>query len=97
QEVTFVHRYSGYSLTRDACLISTAYIGMTSIFLYLAAQVPSTDVDKHQVRLGSVMFLVGECTNFYHHSILSNLRTKGDTTYKIPEHGLFSFTWCPHY
>ncbi|MBA0571140.1 hypothetical protein Golob_004730, partial [Gossypium lobatum] len=35
--------------------------------------------------------------NFYHHYLLSKLRTKGDKEYKIPKGGLFELVICPHY
>ncbi|TYJ15904.1 hypothetical protein E1A91_A10G214100v1 [Gossypium mustelinum] len=39
----------------------------------------------------------GICGNFYHHCILSKLRTKGGKEYKIPKGGLFELVICPHY
>ncbi|PPS03344.1 hypothetical protein GOBAR_AA17323 [Gossypium barbadense] len=35
--------------------------------------------------------------NFYHHYLLSKLRTNGDKEYKIPKGGLFELAICPHY
>ncbi|KAI9271779.1 3-oxo-5-alpha-steroid 4-dehydrogenase-domain-containing protein [Phascolomyces articulosus] len=97
-EVIRVHKYSGNTSARDACLISMVYITLTSIFIYLATQVPFSIIDKRQVRFGTMLFFAGELVNFYHHRILSCLRkTSSDSGYKIPEGGLFKFTWCPHY
>ncbi|MBA0749861.1 hypothetical protein Gogos_003739 [Gossypium gossypioides] len=47
--------------------------------------------------LGIVLFLIGISGNFYHHYLLSKLRTKGDKEYKIPKGGLFELVICPHY
>ncbi|MBA0725564.1 hypothetical protein Golax_022143 [Gossypium laxum] len=47
--------------------------------------------------LGVVLFLIGISGNFYHHYLLSKLRTKGDKEYKIPKGGLFELVICPHY
>ncbi|KAG2216462.1 hypothetical protein INT45_006533 [Circinella minor] len=97
-EIGFVHKYSGSTAVRDTCLISTAYIGLTVIFIYLATQVPFSMIDKGQIRFGTLLFFMGEIINFYHHYILSNLRKSNhDSGYKIPKGGLFKFVWCPHY
>ncbi|MFQ6655561.1 hypothetical protein Gotur_026069 [Gossypium turneri] len=47
--------------------------------------------------LGIALFLIGISGNFYHHYLLSKLRTKGDKDYKIPKGGLFELVICPHY
>ncbi|MBA0841483.1 hypothetical protein Goarm_003971, partial [Gossypium armourianum] len=47
--------------------------------------------------LGIVLFLIGISGNFYHHYLLSKLRTKGGKEYKIPKGGLFELVICPHY
>ncbi|KAL4291460.1 hypothetical protein GQ457_14G021010 [Hibiscus cannabinus] len=46
---------------------------------------------------GIVLFLIGIGGNFYHHYLLSKLRTKGDKDYKIPKGGLFELVIFPHY
>ncbi|MFQ6655564.1 hypothetical protein Gotur_026067, partial [Gossypium turneri] len=46
---------------------------------------------------GIVLFLIGISGNFYHHFLLSKLRTKGSKDYKVPKRGLFELVICPHY
>ncbi|GMI80514.1 hypothetical protein like AT5G16010 [Hibiscus trionum] len=46
---------------------------------------------------GIVLFQVGISGNFYHHYLLSKLRTKGGKDYKIPKGGLFDLVICPHF
>ncbi|KAI8143683.1 3-oxo-5-alpha-steroid 4-dehydrogenase-domain-containing protein [Fennellomyces sp. T-0311] len=97
-EVLSIHRYSGHTSVIDACMISTAYASLTGILVFLATQVPLDMISQRQMILGLCFFLAGEILNHYHHRVLANLRkSKGDTTYKIPEGGLFELVWCPHY
>jgi very-long-chain enoyl-CoA reductase len=44
-----------------------------------------------------VLFLIGIIGNFYHHRLLSKLRSKNDKEYKVPKGGLFDLVICPHY
>jgi len=46
---------------------------------------------------GLIIFLTGFIINMHSDSVLRNLRTKGDTSYKIPQKGLFKYICCPHY
>ncbi|KAG4127190.1 hypothetical protein ERO13_D10G202350v2 [Gossypium hirsutum] len=46
---------------------------------------------------GIVLFLIGISGDFYHHFLLSKLRTKGSKDYKVPKRGLFELVICPHY
>lgn len=46
---------------------------------------------------GIIVFLTGFLINMHSDAVLRNLRTKEDTSYKIPEKGLFKYISCPHY
>ena len=41
--------------------------------------------------VGFTLFCIGWFINFYHDSVLINLRKPGETGYKIPERGLFRY------
>ncbi|GJP74470.1 hypothetical protein CLOP_g5046 [Closterium sp. NIES-67] len=47
--------------------------------------------------LGLLLFLIGVAGNFYHHWILSRLRSHGSHEYRVPHGGLFHWVTCPHY
>ncbi|PWA71576.1 3-oxo-5-alpha-steroid 4-dehydrogenase [Artemisia annua] len=97
-EVLLVHKYSG-SMALDAAIsISLSYTISTATMIY--AQYLSQSFDEPAMDLkyiGTTLFLIGITGNFYHHYILSNLRKKGDSGYRIPKGGLFNLVICPHY
>lgn len=39
--------------------------------------------------IGSLMFVVGQLGNLYHHYLLATLRKPGEKGYKVPRGGLF--------
>ncbi|XP_022855909.1 very-long-chain enoyl-CoA reductase-like [Olea europaea var. sylvestris] len=97
-EVLFVHKYSGFMETDTGIAISISYFGCAATMIYshyLTLGFPKPQTDLKYV--GALLFLVGISGNFYHHYLLSKLRTKGDKKYKIPQGGLFSLVICPHY
>ncbi|KAL4576685.1 hypothetical protein LXL04_012783 [Taraxacum kok-saghyz] len=97
-EVLFVHKYSGSMALEATITISLSYTISTLTMIY--AQYLSHEHSKPTIDLknvGTVLFFVGIVGNFYHHHILSNLRTKDDRGYKIPKGGLFGLVICPHY
>ncbi|XP_022890931.1 steroid 5-alpha-reductase DET2-like [Olea europaea var. sylvestris] len=84
--------------TEAATAISLSYFINSASMIYshhLIQGLPEPQTDLKYV--GSLLFLVGISGNFYHHYLLSKLRTKGDKSYKIPQGGLFSLVICPHY
>ena len=100
-EVLFLHRYSGVieqelltTITVYYAATSFSAITLTSQSATLLAPVSSTSM----VLAGSVLFLIGELGNLYHHYLLASLRSDGKTKeYKQPKGGLFSLVLCPHY
>ncbi|KAM3282677.1 very-long-chain enoyl-CoA reductase isoform X1 [Capsicum chacoense] len=97
-EVLFVHKYSGSMDIEATIVISSSYFLSTVIMIYcqhLTQGLPEPSIDLRYS--GFIIFLVGIIGNFYHHILLSNLRTKGEKEYKIPQGGLFDFAICPHY
>lgn len=51
----------------------------------------------YSLYFGFGVFLIGQGSNFYHHILLTRLRSNESREYKIPEGGLFSLVNCPHY
>jgi very-long-chain enoyl-CoA reductase len=51
----------------------------------------------YSLYFGFAVFLLGQGSNFYHHILLTRLRSNESREYKIPEGGLFSLVNCPHY
>lgn len=97
-EVLFVHRYSGKMALNITIMISLSYCISTMTIIYnqhLLGSVPNPQIDLKFI--GVVVFLMGIVGNLYHHYILSKLRGKSDTGYKIPNGGLFGRVICPHY
>lgn len=79
-------------------VISCSYFLSTMSMIYcqhLTQGLPEPSIDLKYG--GYIIFLVGIIGNFYHHILLSKLRTKGEKEYKIPQGGLFDFAICPHY
>lgn len=97
-KVLFVHKYSGSMALETAITICSSYTISTWTMIY--AQYLSEEHNEPTIDLkyvGIVLFIIGIVGNFYHHHILSNLRTKGNREYKIPKGGLFDLVICPHY
>ncbi|KAK5794980.1 uncharacterized protein LOC108488855 [Gossypium arboreum] len=97
-EVIFIHNYSGGMSLDTIIIILVSYFFVSLSLIYTQTfnqglSEPSIDLKY----LGIVLFLIGICGNFYHHCILSKLRTKGGKEYKIPKGGLFELVICPHY
>ncbi|KAG6763362.1 hypothetical protein POTOM_030776 [Populus tomentosa] len=91
-EVLFVHKYSGGMAVDSVIFITLGYFTTTSITIYalsLTQGFPEPPVDLKYP--GVVLFLVGIVGNFYHHHLLSSLRTKNDNGYKVPKGGLFGY------
>uniref|UniRef100_J3MIQ8 3-oxo-5-alpha-steroid 4-dehydrogenase C-terminal domain-containing protein n=1 Tax=Oryza brachyantha TaxID=4533 RepID=J3MIQ8_ORYBR len=100
--VLFVHQYSGSMPLTTAATISSSYFLITAAMLYaqhLAAGLPDPPVDLDLLYPGVAAFAVGIAGNFYHHFLLSQLRTTTAKTkeYRIPTGGLFALVACPHY
>ncbi|KAJ8551600.1 hypothetical protein K7X08_021615 [Anisodus acutangulus] len=97
-EVLFVHKYSGSMDVEATITISASYFFSTVTMIYgqhLTQGFPEPSIDLKYG--GFIIFLVGIICNFYHHYLLSKLRTKGEKEYKVPQGGLFNFVICPHY
>ncbi|KAL3523701.1 hypothetical protein ACH5RR_016535 [Cinchona calisaya] len=98
-EVLFVHKYSGGMEVETAITISTSYFLSTVTMIYsqyLTQGLPEPLIDLKYA--GISLFLLGISGNFYHHFLLSKLRSQGgDKQYKIPQGGLFNLVICPHY
>ncbi|KAL3520933.1 hypothetical protein ACH5RR_019082 [Cinchona calisaya] len=97
-EVLFIHKFSGEMEIEAAIIISLSYFVSTASIIYaqhLTNGLPEPSIDLMYV--GILLFLLGITGNFYHHYLLSKLRSKGDEQYKIPQGGLFNLVICPHY
>lgn len=79
--------------------ISMSYFLSSATMIYnqqLMLQLPEPAIDLKYI--GIPIFLIGIGGNFYHHYLLSKLRSEGEEKqYKIPQGGLFSLVICPHY
>ncbi|KAJ6727510.1 3-OXO-5-ALPHA-STEROID 4-DEHYDROGENASE [Salix purpurea] len=97
-EVLFIHRYSGGVDVESLTPITLSYFTSSVFVIYaqhLAQALPDPAVDLKYP--GIVLFLIGIIGNFYHHCLLSKLRSKNDKEYKVPKGGLFDLVICPHY
>lgn len=93
-----MHSYSGGMSIDTAIPISLSYFLSTATMIYgqnLTQGLPEPPIDLKEP--GILLFLIGISGNFYHHYILSKMRSKGDKEYKIPKGGLFELVICPHY
>ncbi|CAN1174438.1 Steroid 5-alpha-reductase DET2 [Linum perenne] len=91
--------YSGSMALETAIPISLSYLMIATVTIYTQrltqdAHLPDPSLDLKP--LGVVLFLIGIAGNFYHHYLLSKLRTDSKE-YKIPKGGMFSLVICPHY
>ncbi|KAF9676496.1 hypothetical protein SADUNF_Sadunf08G0008000 [Salix dunnii] len=97
-EVLFIHRYSGGVDVESLISITLSYFTSSVFVIYaqhLAEGLPEPAVDLKYP--GIVLFMIGIIGNFYHHCLLSKLRSKNDKEYKVPKGGLFDLVICPHY
>ncbi|XP_038892898.1 3-oxo-5-alpha-steroid 4-dehydrogenase 2-like [Benincasa hispida] len=97
-EVLFLHKYSSKMVIDTVITISLSYFSSTAIMIYtqhLSQGLPEPSIDLKKI--GIALYLIGITGNFYHHYLLSKARKQGETSYKIPKGGLFSFIICPHY
>ncbi|XVE90205.1 hypothetical protein DITRI_Ditri20bG0060300 [Diplodiscus trichospermus] len=97
-ESLFVHKYSGEMALDTVIVVLLSYF-TSSVFMIIAQHLtmgqPEPQIDLKNP--GILLFLAGIIGNFYHHCLLSKLRSKGAKEYKIPKGGLFEFVVCPHY
>ncbi|MBL8022031.1 MAG: DUF1295 domain-containing protein [Leptospirales bacterium] len=100
-EILFLHKYSKPMGFGTVVLIGTLYsaVGWTTATLHtsIPAQLGASGPVSLAVIIGLVVFSIGQLGNFYHHWLLANLRTAGDSEYKTPQGGLFGYVVCPHY
>lgn len=97
-EVLFIHSYSGSMILVSLIPMSFNYFASTATMIYAQHVIqgyPEPSIDLTYP--GIVLFLIGIGGNFYHHYLLSKLRSKNDKEYKIPKGGLFDLVICPHY
>lgn len=99
-EVLFLHKYSGQTQLNVARMIAVSYAVNTLMICLLS----NTDLATSDLcfKLGTLLFGTGSLGNFYHHSLLARLRSKGDgktqvKEYKAPKGGLFEYVAAPHY
>lgn len=60
-------------------------------------QYPADYIAQPNVVAGFVLFAFGMAVNWYHDTVLINLRKPGDSGYIIPRKGLFRFISCPNH
>jgi 3-oxo-5-alpha-steroid 4-dehydrogenase len=99
-EVMFVHKYSGTMEATIAAAIAAAYSLDTWIISSTALRV--RDLRPVTLIVGSLLFVVGQLGNGYHHYILSTLRNTDhaanqEKRYVPPRGGLFQYVAAPHY
>ena len=99
-ETLFIHKYSGNTDAYVASGIGFYYLFVSWFILHFQKLVViSKDIYSPSIIIGTVLFLVGEIGNFYHHFLLSNLRKNAEakTKYINPTGGLFDYVATPHY
>ncbi|KAL3652021.1 hypothetical protein CASFOL_001702 [Castilleja foliolosa] len=100
-EVLFVHKYSGSMEVGAMVTISLSYFVNAAGLIHnqhLMHSLSQPSIDLKGV--GIPIFLIGIAGNYYHHYLLSKLRTTNSDNnkgYKIPRGGLFGLVICPHY
>lgn len=103
-EALFLHKYSKKMLLLPVIEISMFYcLGAVIQHYWCNIYTHGLFADKLSsnymaIMVGILVYVIGESLNFYHHSILANLRPAGTSTgYAIPHAGLFHYVVCPHY
>jgi len=100
-EVLFIHKYSGDTELNTARIIGFSY-AMNTLLICLLSN-PDISTSDTCWKLGTLLFVIGSLGNLYHHSLLAQLRSKGDgkiqevKQYKAPKGGLFEYVAAPHY
>lgn len=99
-EVLFVHKYSGTMEATIAAAIAAAY----SLDTWIISSTALMAQDLHPITslIGSLLFVVGQLGNGYHHYVLSTLRSTDNAAdrakrYVPPRGGLFQYVAAPHY
>jgi very-long-chain enoyl-CoA reductase len=94
-EVFKVHKYSGKVSQGISAFIGTYYALIAVLISCVATPTPSID---SQI-IGTVLFVIGLAGNYYHHSILAELRKNNasSTKYVAPKGGFFNYVAAPHY
>ncbi len=100
-EVLFLHRYSGKISILTTALITWAYSSIAFSIHESVNGITKPDMLQGNSNIplyfGFALFLLGQGSNFYHHILLTRLRSGESREYKIPTGGLFSYVNCPHY
>ncbi|KAE8731726.1 hypothetical protein F3Y22_tig00002684pilonHSYRG00029 [Hibiscus syriacus] len=98
-ESCFVHKYSGEMGVDTMITVLSSYFISSALMIFnqhLTITLPEPAIDLKSP--GILLFLLGITGNFYHHLLLSKLRSQGPgKEYKIPKGGLFGVVVCPHY
>ena len=91
-EVQHLHTFSGHTNLLSCLTIALLYLFTAFMFFFVAAYRLSSPADvalavregfDPNYRVGIAVWLCGISGNFYHHLLLSRLRTPGDTSYKV--------------
>jgi hypothetical protein len=100
-EVMFLHKYSGCTSRGTPAFISVYY---TLVTLLIAHGSGTTDINGNFTvkSFGAALFAMGISGNFYHHYLLSRLRSGTNkivksNKYIAPRGGLFAYVATPHY
>lgn len=103
-EVLFLHSYSGRTDRGTPTQISVYYTLIATLIAYCGGRKDHDNdatITMTMMIIGTILFAVGITGNFYHHYLLSKLRTgstKSTTSkYVAPKGGLFSCVAAPHY
>lgn len=96
-ETLFVHKYSGNTDATIAGFISLYYTFVSWIILHFQSLFVPSSLTPLAVKLGLVIFSVGEIGNLYHHCLLASLRKDKPTSYVVPKGGMFDLVATPHY
>ncbi|BBG96822.1 3-oxo-5-alpha-steroid 4-dehydrogenase family protein, partial [Prunus dulcis] len=92
--VLFVHNYSGEMNLDVVLAISLSYFLSTTTVTYaqyLAQGFPEPSVDLKY--LGCLLFLIGISGNFYHHYLLSKIRSRVTRIIRFPKADLWDFSY----
>ena len=78
-EVLFLHKYSGFINVATMCMISVAYTVISGVFAVtaihrLAPSAQPAEYEHGSLPFGSLLWMVGQMGNCYHHWLLSQAR-----------------------